>query len=111
MTDADLSVMPSGEFLAALGIERRMALITLGSLVVGACATGGALLPREQSSADVDRNKANYLAAKAAYNARDLNGCLDYYAPDHQIMSKPVPPGRQHIRAFFEGSFATWPDI
>ena len=57
------------------------------------------------------RNKANYLAAKAAYNARDLDRCLAHYAPDHQIMSKPTPPGREHIRAFFEGTFATWPDI
>lgn len=67
----------------------------------------------ENSPSDTaaSRNKANYLAAKAAYNARDLDRCLAYYAPDHQIMSKPTPPGRQHIRAFFEGTFATWPDI
>jgi predicted ester cyclase len=57
------------------------------------------------------RNKANYLAAKAAYNARDLDRCLAYYAPDHQIMSKPMPRGREHIRAFFEGTFAAWSDI
>lgn len=57
------------------------------------------------------RNKANYLAAKAAYNARDLERCLAFYALDHRIMSKPTPPGREHIRAFFEDTFATWPDI
>src|SRR5690242_328366 len=57
------------------------------------------------------RNKASYLAAKAAYNARDLDRCLSYYAPDHQIMSKPTPQGREHIRAFFESTFAAWPDV
>jgi steroid delta-isomerase-like uncharacterized protein len=57
------------------------------------------------------RNKENYLRAKAAYNARDLDACVAYYAPDHQIMSKPTPRGREHIRKFFEETFATWPDI
>jgi predicted ester cyclase len=57
------------------------------------------------------RNKSNYLAAKSAYNARDLDLCVSFYAPDHQIMSKPTPPGREHIRAFFQGTFAIWPDI
>ena len=57
------------------------------------------------------RNKANYLEAKDAYNARDLERCLAFYASDHQIMSKPTPPGREHIRLFFEASLATWSDI
>lgn len=57
------------------------------------------------------RNKQNYLSAKAAYNKRDLDACLAHYAVDHQIMSKPTPPGREHIRKFFEESFANWPDI
>lgn len=57
------------------------------------------------------RNKANYIAAKAAYNARELDRCLTFYAPAHQIMSRPTPPGREHIRAFFEGTFAGWPDL
>ena len=57
------------------------------------------------------RNKQNYLDAKEAYNKRDLNVCLAHYAPDHQIMSQPTPPGREHIRKFFEDSFATWSDI
>lgn len=57
------------------------------------------------------RNKANYLAAKAAYNARDLDHCLTFYAPAHQIMSRPTPPGREQIRAFFEGTIAGWPDL
>ena len=57
------------------------------------------------------RNKANYIAAKAAYNARELDRCLAFYAPEHQIMSRPAPPGREHIRAFLEGTLAGWPDL
>jgi predicted ester cyclase len=57
------------------------------------------------------RNKANYLAAKAAHNARQLDHCLTFYAPEHQIMSRPAPPGREHIRAFLEGTLAGWPDL
>jgi predicted ester cyclase len=57
------------------------------------------------------RNKANYIAAKAAYNARQLDHCLSFYAPAHQIMSRPAPPGREHIRAFLEGTLAGWPDL
>lgn len=90
-------------------VERRTALATIGSLVVGACATGG--ISGETRQSDAARNKANYLAAKAAYNARDLDRCLAHYAPDHQIMSKPTPPGREHIQEFFKGTFAHWPDI
>ena len=57
------------------------------------------------------RNQANYLAAKAAYNARELDQCLTFSAPEHQIMSRPTPPGREHIRAFLEGTLAGWPDL
>ena len=64
-----------------------------------------------RSGTAATRNKANYLAAKAAYNARDLDKCLAHYAVDHQIMSRPTPLGREHIRAFFENTFATWPDV
>jgi steroid delta-isomerase-like uncharacterized protein len=91
--------------------ERRTALVTLGSLIVGACATGDINKENHMSDTRGARNKANYLAAKAAYNARDLDRCLAHYAPGHQIMSRPVPPGREQIRAFFESSIANWPDI
>jgi predicted ester cyclase len=57
------------------------------------------------------RNKANYLAAKAAYNARELDRCLAFYAREHRIMSRPAPPGREHIRAFLEETLAGWPDL
>jgi predicted ester cyclase len=55
--------------------------------------------------------KATAELAKVAYNARNLNECLAHYASDHQIMSKPTPPGRAHIQSFFEGTFASWPDV
>ena len=57
------------------------------------------------------RNKANYIAAKAAFNARELDVCLTFYALEHQIMSRQAPPGREHIRAFLEGTLASWPDL
>ena len=57
------------------------------------------------------RNKANYLAAKQAYNARDLEATLAFYAPDHRIMSGAARPGREHVRAFLEGILAAWPDV
>jgi steroid delta-isomerase-like uncharacterized protein len=57
------------------------------------------------------RNKANYLAAKQAYNARDLDTCLGFYTTDHRIMSRAARPGREHIRAFLEGTLAAWPDV
>jgi predicted ester cyclase len=56
-------------------------------------------------------NKANYLAAKLAYDARDLASCIEFYAPEHRIMSRPTPPGREHIRAFLERSLVDWPDL
>lgn len=68
-------------------------------------------MDQQQARSSAQRNKQNYLQAKDAYNARDLDACIAYYAPDHQIMSKPTPRGREHIRRFFEESFATWPDI
>jgi predicted ester cyclase len=57
------------------------------------------------------RNKGNYIAAKAAFNAREVDRCLTFYAREHQIMSRPSPPGREHIRAFLEGTLASWPDL
>ena len=96
---------------AGFSPERRTVLVALGGLVAGACAMGNSAEQNNPSDTVAARNKANYLAAKAAYNARDLDKCLAHYAPDHQIMSRPTPPGRQHIRSFFENTFVTWPDI
>src|SRR5687768_17781901 len=57
------------------------------------------------------RNKENYLKAKAAFNQKDMAGCMSYYAPDHQIRSRQVGPGREHIERFLSSMRETWPDV
>ena len=63
------------------------------------------------ATAHSERNKSNYLKAKDAFNRRDLDACLAFYATDHQIMSRPSPKGRDQIKAFFVSSHQAWPDI
>ncbi|NKB15660.1 MAG: ester cyclase [Sphingomonadales bacterium] len=62
-------------------------------------------------SAKAARNKENYLKAKAAFNAKDMAGCMSYYALDHQIRSRDVAPGREHIEQFLTGMHETWTDL
>jgi predicted ester cyclase len=62
-------------------------------------------------AAKAARNKDNYLRAKAAFNAKDMAGCMAYYALDHQIRSRAVGPGREHIEQFLSGMHATWDDL
>ena len=50
------------------------------------------------------RNKKNYLEAKRAFNRRDLDACMAFYSADHQMRSREVGPGREHIRAFLPRS-------
>lgn len=57
------------------------------------------------------RNKDNYLKAKDAFNAKDIAGCMQYYAPDHQIMSRPSSKGRQEIEGFLAGMHESWSDL
>ncbi|MDP1753124.1 MAG: ester cyclase [Reyranella sp.] len=57
------------------------------------------------------RNKDNYLKAKAAFNDKDLDRCMSYYAPDHQIRSRDVGPGREHIRQSLASTRLSWPDL
>jgi predicted SnoaL-like aldol condensation-catalyzing enzyme len=57
---------------------------------------------------DADRNRENYLKAKDAFNAGDLDACMAFYAPNHQIRSRDVPSGREQIRAFLAGMSDTW---
>ena len=57
------------------------------------------------------RNKKNYLAAKSAFNRRDLDACMAFYAADHQMRSRAVGPGREHIRAFLASMHETWSDL
>jgi steroid delta-isomerase-like uncharacterized protein len=57
------------------------------------------------------RNKQNYLQAKAAFNRRDMAGCMSYYAPDHLMRSRDVGPGREHIERFLASMHESWPDL
>ena len=57
------------------------------------------------------RNKGNYLKAKAAFNAKDMAGCMSFYAPDHQIRSRDVGPGREHIEQFLTSMHESWSDL
>ncbi len=57
------------------------------------------------------RNKESYLKAKAAFNQKDMAACMRYYAPDHQMRSLDVGPGRQHIERFLSSMHESWPDL
>jgi predicted ester cyclase len=57
------------------------------------------------------RNKNNYLKAKAAFNAKDIAGCMRYYALDHQIMSRKAERGRHEIEQFLASMHETWSDV
>jgi predicted ester cyclase len=58
------------------------------------------------------RNKQNYLDAKAAFNARDLDACVAFYAPNHRLASsRQQSDAAPSIRRFFEETIAVWPDI
>jgi predicted ester cyclase len=57
------------------------------------------------------RNKDNYLKAKAAFNAKDIASCMQFYALDHQIMSRHAEKGRHEIEQFLANMHETWGDI
>lgn len=57
------------------------------------------------------RNKDNYLKAKAAFNAKDIAACMQYYAHDHQIMSRKAEKGLHEIEQFLAGMHESWSDI
>jgi predicted ester cyclase len=57
------------------------------------------------------RNKENYLKAKAAFNENDMAGCMSYYALDHQVRSRQVGPGRQHIEQFLSDMHEKWGNL
>lgn len=57
------------------------------------------------------RNKQNYLLAKQAFNDKQIDVCMQYYALDHEVKSKPSEKGRDNIQKFLEGMHLTWPDI
>lgn len=60
---------------------------------------------------DPSRNKQNYLAAKAHFNARDIAACLAHYAPDHKVNALAGAPPPPPIHVFFEQTIAAWPDV
>ncbi|HMT08648.1 MAG TPA: ester cyclase [Pyrinomonadaceae bacterium] len=60
---------------------------------------------------NVLRNKQYYLDAKAAFNSKEIDYCVSFYAADHQVKSKQSEKGREGIHAFFVGLHQTWPDI
>ena len=57
------------------------------------------------------RNKESYLRAKAAFNQGDMAGCMGFYAPSHQLRSREVGPGREHIARFLAALREAWPDL
>lgn len=57
------------------------------------------------------RNKENYMKAKEAFNNKRVDECIMFYAPDHEVKSKPSEKGREGIQKFLEGMHQTWPDI
>ena len=57
------------------------------------------------------RNKANYLAAKQAFNNKDLNKCLQFYSTDHEVKSAQGGKGRHVIQHFFETMHDTWDEL
>ena len=58
-----------------------------------------------------ERNKANYLAAKEAFNNKDIQKCLQYYSAVHEVQSSPGETGRHVIQHFFQGMYEMWGDI
>ena len=57
------------------------------------------------------RNKQNYLRAKEAFNEKQIDDCILFYAADHEVKSKQSEKGRDGIQKFLEGLHQTWPDI
>jgi steroid delta-isomerase-like uncharacterized protein len=57
------------------------------------------------------RNLRSFLAAKAAFNEKDISRCMTFYAPDHHIRSQPSGPGREHIARFLSLLQESWSDL
>jgi predicted ester cyclase len=57
------------------------------------------------------RNKDNFLKAQAAFNAKDIAGCMQYYSIDHQIMSRKAEKGRHEIEQFLTNKHVSWSDV
>jgi predicted ester cyclase len=74
-------------------------------------ADEGKVVEEGSQRAVSSRNKRSYLQAKAAFNQKDMVGCMSYYAPDHQIRSRDIGPGRQHIERLLSSMHESWPDL
>jgi predicted ester cyclase len=79
--------------------------------VIAATWRGDRSMTERDKLATAQRNKENYLKAKAAFNEKNMAECMSYYALDHQIRSRPVGPGRQHIEQFLSGMHDAWSDL
>jgi len=55
-----------------------------------------------------NRNKANYLAAKTAFNEKNISKCVGFYSINHIIKSIPAEKGRHVVQNFFEGMHNMW---
>lgn len=58
-----------------------------------------------------ERNKANYLAAKKAFNEKNISKCVSFYSPIHIVKSMPSEKGRHVIQQFFENMHSMWGDL
>lgn len=58
-----------------------------------------------------ERNKANYLLAKEAFNKKNLDRCLQFYSEDHEMKSAQEEKGRHIIQRFFETMHEMWGDL
>ncbi len=58
-----------------------------------------------------DRNKTNYLAAKKAFNEKDISKCIAFYAMSHIARSVSGEKGRHVIQHFFENLHETWDNL
>ena len=76
-------------------VAGKTAFALIERLPAGAMLAPAAVVEERSRVAISARNKDNYLKAKAAFNQKDMAGCMSYYAADHQLRSRDVGPGRQ----------------
>lgn len=58
-----------------------------------------------------ERNKANYLAAKTAFNEKNIAKCIEFYSTGHIVKPVPGEKGRHVIQHFFENLHETWENL
>ena len=60
---------------------------------------------------NAERNKANYLAAKTAFNEKNISKCIQFYSTNHIVRSMPAEKGRHIIQQFFENMHNMWGEL